>query len=403
MDESNSQQTLWIYLLYRWVTWEVTLIVTFIGGARDLRAPFAARIPWLLALTCAVNLTLTLGFERYVRLARRRPWVLAGDVIFCATVYGLSGSWYSPFEMYAYAALMLPAAIHLYRGGLLAAIGYFLIGQTFLWNQGYTPRAMWQWNIFRFYLANQLVPFFVGLILAYPHQLYEQLRATRQQLDEAQKGEIVRRERERIAAGLHDTAAQKVFGIGLRARRVLDRLPGNSPLRAEVAAIVELAGQGGSAIRQAIFALSGAARSDLTTSLDTLCREFQVRSGVAVQLTVRGDVGALSPEIGVVLNRVCQEALRNVEKHARARSVVVGLSTDANRAVLAVQDDGVGLPAGFSPDAGQAADPHFGLRSLRRQVEEVGGSFSVFTNDDGGVTVRAVVPFAPEPEEEGVI
>jgi len=395
MDESPPQRTLWIYF-YRWVTWEMTLIVTFIGGTGDLRAPFAARVPWLLAITCAVNLVLTLGFEHYVRLARRWPWVLAGDVVFCAVVYGLSGSWYSPFEMYAYSALMLPAAIHLYRGGLLAATGYSLLGQAFLWSQGYTPVAMWQGGIFRFYLANQLLPFFVGLILAYPHQLYEQLRATRQQLDEAQRAEIVRGERERIAAGLHDTAAQKVFGIGLRARQVLDRLPNDSPLRADLAAIVELAGQGGSAIRQAIFTLSGAARSNLTTSLGALCREFQARSGVAAQLTVHGNVGTLSPEINEVIHRVCQEALSNVEKHAHAQAVVVGLGVDAERAVLAVQDDGLGLPAGFSLD--DELSSRFGLRSLRRQVEELGGNFSVTTNDDGGVTLRAVLSLAAEEE-----
>jgi signal transduction histidine kinase len=397
MDENHPQRTLWIYLLYRWVTWEVTLIVTFIGGTGDLRAPFAERIPWLLALTCAVNLVLTLGFEQYVRLARRWPWALAGDVVFCVLVYGLSGSWYSPFEMYAYSALMLPAAIHLYRGGLLAAIGYFLLGQMFLWRQGYTPRTMWQGGIFRFYLANQLVPFFVGLILAYPHQLYEQLRATRQQLDEVQRVEIVRRERERIAASLHDTAAQKVFGIGLRARQMLDRLPEDSPLRADLAAIVELAGQGSGAIRQAIFALSGTAQSNPTASLTTLCRAFQVRSGVTAQLTVHGDVGALSPEINEVLNRVCQEALSNVEKHAHAQAVVVGLSVDDERALLAVQDDGVGLAANFSLDDEEPSS-HFGLRSLRRQVEELGGTFSVTTNDDGGVTVRAVTPITPGEE-----
>lgn len=396
MDESYPQRTLWVYLLYRWVTWEVTLIVAFIGGTGDLRAPFAGRVPWLLAITCAVNLVLTLGFEHYVRLARRWPWVLAGDVVFCALVYGLGGSWSSPFEMYAYSALMLPAAIHLYRGGLLAAIGYFLLGQVFLWQQGYTPRAMWQGGIFRFYLANQLLPFFVGLILAYPHQLYEQLRATRQRLNEAQRTEIVRRERERIAAGLHDAAAQKVFGIGLRARQVLDRLPETSPLRADVAAIVELAGQSGSAIRQAIFALSGAAQSDLAASMDALCREFQARSDVVAQTAVHGDVGVLSPQISAVLYRICQEALSNVEKHAHAQAVVVGLGVDAERAVLAVQDDGVGLPANFSLD--DEPSSRFGLRSLRRQVEELGGDFSVAANDDGGVTVRAVIPLAPGEE-----
>ena len=151
-------RTLWIYLLYRWLAWELALIGVFVSGSEGLPALARSTLPALLVATIVANLLMTVFFESYCRLARRYPWFLAADIIFCSLVYGLNGSWYSPFTFYAYSSLMLPAALYFYKGGLLAAAAYFLLGQVSLVLQGYTPRRMLEWGVFRFYLTDQIAP-----------------------------------------------------------------------------------------------------------------------------------------------------------------------------------------------------------------------------------------------------
>jgi signal transduction histidine kinase len=58
-----------------------------------------------------------------------------------------------------------------------------------------------------------------------------------------------------------------------------------------------------------------------------------------------------------------------------------------------VQDDGIGASALVLRTLGDSAT-HFGLRGLNERVRGLGGSFNARTGDDGGLVVRARVPFS---------
>ena len=88
-----------------------------------------------------------------------------------------------------------------------------------------------------------------------------------------------------------------------------------------------------------------------------------------------------------VLYRVVQEALTNVAKHARAGRAWVSLRVVGDRVSLQVGDDG----AGFATT--RVAD-HFGLASMRQQVEMAGGVWQVRSRPGQGTTVTATLPVA---------
>jgi signal transduction histidine kinase len=81
-----------------------------------------------------------------------------------------------------------------------------------------------------------------------------------------------------------------------------------------------------------------------------------------------------------------REALLNVEKHARARSVVVTVSAQENGIAVTISDDGVG------PGADPAHPGGLGLASMSDRLARVGGAATVTRNEDGGTMVRAWVP-----------
>jgi signal transduction histidine kinase len=81
-----------------------------------------------------------------------------------------------------------------------------------------------------------------------------------------------------------------------------------------------------------------------------------------------------------------REALLNVEKHARASSVLVSLFRAAEGVAVTVYDDGEGPPAAPTEGTG------LGLAAATDRLGQVAGTLRVGRNDDGGVTVRAWVP-----------
>src|SRR5688572_21862680 len=103
----------------------------------------------------------------------------------------------------------------------------------------------------------------------------------------------------------------------------------------------------------------------------------------------------LLPQAELVIYRVLQEALRNVEQHACARHVSVSLSCRASIVQLAIKDDGIG----FDPSDPQTA--RFGLLVMRERASAVGGSLAVKSRVKTGTEVRLRVPWIRRPVASG--
>jgi len=84
----------------------------------------------------------------------------------------------------------------------------------------------------------------------------------------------------------------------------------------------------------------------------------------------------LDPELETTAYRVVQEALTNVGKHARAKSVRVSLELSEDELLIEVQDDGVG----FDPAERSGG---FGLAGMRERVYLAGGRLEIHPADPG--------------------
>jgi signal transduction histidine kinase len=236
-----------------------------------------------------------------------------------------------------------------------------------------------------------------GLVLARLHGLAGEvaaLAATRKQLLE-RTVQAREEERIRLAADLHDGPIQRLSGVAYTAdlsrRRVtrgdlaggqelLDSL--EEDIRGEVAAL-----------RRVMVELRPPALDEwgLVAALGDHAATFHQQTGIAC--TVEAELPArLARAQETVLYRVAQEALVNVAKHARASQAWVSLQVVGDQVSLEIGDDG----AGFVP--GQAADPpglgHFGLASMRQQVEMAGGVWQLRSRPGQGTTVTATLPRA---------
>lgn len=130
----------------------------------------------------------------------------------------------------------------------------------------------------------------------------------------------------------------------------------------------------------------------LGAALRQLALEFnETGKSPLLNITVDADSGAahdLPAAVNTALFRVAQEALTNIQRHARASNVWVTLTGTPEQVVLTITDDG----SGFGYGAVQS-DPRqgIGLRNMRERVESLNGAFHVESRP-GNTALSAVIP-----------
>ena len=94
-----------------------------------------------------------------------------------------------------------------------------------------------------------------------------------------------------------------------------------------------------------------------------------------------GNLQRYAPEVEASIYRITQEALNNVAKHARARSVNVLLELRDENLALVIEDDGVGFQATAK------GETMIGLTGMRERALAVGGTVELEPTPGGGTTL----------------
>ncbi|MBI2317858.1 MAG: hypothetical protein HYY28_02990 [Betaproteobacteria bacterium] len=123
----------------------------------------------------------------------------------------------------------------------------------------------------------------------------------------------------------------------------------------------------------------------LEPALKEYARQFGRRTGMRVEVNV-GLKRRLPEEVESALFRIAQEALTNCVKHAKAKTVTIGLADGEGRTTLSIADDGIGLDAyqfgkeGFTPG--------HGLLTMRERAEFAGGRFQINSRPGQGTRIQ---------------
>jgi signal transduction histidine kinase len=123
--------------------------------------------------------------------------------------------------------------------------------------------------------------------------------------------------------------------------------------------------------------------SDLADLLRLLGNALEGRTNLPVALTVSGEF-ILPPNVQVAFYRICQEALNNAAKHAKANRVEISLKQDGAVIELRIRDDGQGF------DTQQTFSGHYGLSMMLERAEAAGILLSVASEPGHGteLTIR---------------
>jgi signal transduction histidine kinase len=201
-------------------------------------------------------------------------------------------------------------------------------------------------------------------------------------------------ERGRLARELHDELGALLTAAKLDVARLRRALGAPTPeLTERLQHLIASIDQGIALKRRIIEDLRPSSLSNLglTAALEIQAREFEVRSGLPVQVQL--EEASLSDDAQIVIYRIVQEAFTNIAKHARASRIHLMLRPQGAQAALRIADDGQGFNL-----VGRRLGAH-GLLGMRYRVESVGGTFSIDTALNRGTTILALVPMRGETPE----
>jgi two-component system nitrate/nitrite sensor histidine kinase NarX len=210
---------------------------------------------------------------------------------------------------------------------------------------------------------------------------------------------IVRNERRLIAAAVHDSVAQTLTFVNMRLPLIEDALLAHDDalVRRYLCELRDAVGVAHTSLREIVTELR--TRIDprgLLPALDGLAAKFRQRSGIPLDVNNAAPALELGADREAEFFHVVQEALTNVERHARARRAWLRIDPLPAGGVRAcVEDDGVGIAAP-APD-GRA---HHGLAIMRERAQRLGGSMQISARPGGGTRVLLVVPGRQRPWPE---
>ena len=215
-------------------------------------------------------------------------------------------------------------------------------------------------------------------------ELLQQRRVLLERLLEAQE-----LERARIAGDVHDEPVQILAAADLRLGLLERRAQLVAPeLVDDVVVIQRAVGDAARRLRDLLFDLEPVGEQvPLEDALRDAAAVIFAREPVRCSVVAEGEIALPAAERTKAM-RIAKEALRNVQLHASANRVTIGLRPLHGGVEVTIADDGVGVDhhAWVSPPG------HRGLGTMRDRAAVVGGWCRLEAASGGGTVVRFWLP-----------
>jgi signal transduction histidine kinase len=125
----------------------------------------------------------------------------------------------------------------------------------------------------------------------------------------------------------------------------------------------------------------------LIDAIDWLASDLQKRSKIEISMKIIGEPGRLPSRDELLIFRIVQEALHNVERHSGATHVGVWLLFNANTLSITISDNGCGL----SPH-GPPTETGLGLRGIDERTKLLKGMVTIESQPNRGTKITLEVP-----------
>jgi signal transduction histidine kinase len=324
----------------------------------------------------------------------RHPAYLAAEIVLTAVILLFTGV-QSAFVYYTLATALLSGLLYGWAG--VALFSPMLIG-VYFWVLEMRSGVDDIPSTFQVMFGQPALYAVVAAAGAGARRMFDRQAEAEARMAAMERRAAAEAERSRLARDMHDSLAKTVSGIGFAALALARRIERDPAGAADEARrLAEDARMATIEARELITGLRGedGRALPLPVALRREAERWSAATGVPVAMAIE-DVGELDAVAARELEWILREALRNVERHAHARSVRLRLRTLGGRAVLTVADDGDGFEAPDELDD-LARGRHFGVAGMRERAQLAGGDLSLESSPGDGCVLSVWVP-APAAE-----
>ncbi len=200
--------------------------------------------------------------------------------------------------------------------------------------------------------------------------------------------EVKENERKAISRQIHDELGQLLTALKIDIGWTSDNLQNIAKVKKRLKGMNDIVNDTITSVQRISSDLRPGILDDLglTPALEWYCQNFEKRTGIKC-LFKSDDVSLTNEYKNITLYRVLQEALTNVIRHAKAKSVNVNLHQEGNSIVLEVIDDGTGMDQ-------EKIDSYnsLGLIGMRERIIQFNGNLVITSARNKGTKLSIKIP-----------
>ncbi len=181
-------------------------------------------------------------------------------------------------------------------------------------------------------------------------------------------------ERRKIAREIHDDLGGNLTAIKMGLSSLADQLkPDQAALLKHAKGLLSVV----DTTFETVHRISGNLRPNIldlgiVDAIEWQTKEFQKQLDITCEFTSNHAEIPLSTDQSMALFRICQEAMSNIAKYAKATHVNVALNASLNEVTMMISDNGIGI----KPNDKLKTDS-FGLRGMQERATALHGSFKI--------------------------
>jgi two-component system, NarL family, nitrate/nitrite sensor histidine kinase NarX len=217
-------------------------------------------------------------------------------------------------------------------------------------------------------------------------------------LDKDSRQHSIMKERTLLAHELHDSLAQTLASLRFQVTILEENIIENIEVeREEVTRLHESIDEAYREVRGLITHFRAPIdKRGLIPALEKLSSDFKSNCDISVFFQNEWYLDLNSDQEFQIV-RIVQEALANVRKHSKARTVrILVRSSIQNYNEILVEDDGIGIE---NPKLSNSLGEHIGLSVMEERARRIGGRISIETEAGEGTQILLTFPTQPTVEK----
>ncbi len=216
------------------------------------------------------------------------------------------------------------------------------------------------------------------------HEAHENLRRLSAHLNAVRE-----RERAEIARDIHDDLGASLAAMQLELNWLRRHLEADETATRHIDAALGIGNGAIGAVRRILNDLRPGVLDHLGlwAAIEALLQETQTRSSLACSFACPDEIERyrFGRDAEIAIYRIVQETLTNVQRHANAGRVTVGVRAVGRDLVIEIVDDGRGMRLPGMPTS-------FGLLGMHERARSIGGELTLDSTSGQGTTVRLHLP-----------